>query len=272
MPSVNMPSEEKTDTIRSTYKKSEWEDLSVQQHNSNVPELGTIVIDPGHGGKDPGAIGPNGVKEKDIVLSIGLKLAEQLKQYKGLTVYMTRSDDTFIPLVGRTRFANDKKADVFVSIHANSIRGTPKKKEDVKGYKIYFLSQAKNEEDKVAAMQENEVIRLEDHSSHNYDNLENILIDMAGNEYLRESQDLSIMVDQVFSQSLSTISKLHRGIGQANFWVLNGAYMPSILVETGFISNPDEELLLQSESFQDSMAATLCQAIVQFKQKIEAGH
>jgi N-acetylmuramoyl-L-alanine amidase len=272
------------DTVPPTYHKSEWEDLSTVHNKSSsapmqsdaqttnssaVPIIKTIVIDPGHGGKDPGAIGPSGIQEKDIVLAIGLKLYTQLKKHPELQVYMTRSNDTFIPLVGRTRFANEKKADVFISIHANSIRGTMKKKEEAKGYKIYFLSQAKNEEDKVAAMQENEVIRLEDRSQHKYDNLENILIDMAGNEYLRESQDLSIMMDRVFSQSLTTIGKLHRGIGQANFWVLNGAYMPSLLVETGFISNPDEEMTLRSESFQDSMAAALCEAVLKFKQKIE---
>ena len=280
---IDMP--EETDTLPLTYHKSEWEDLSAVHnksssaptpsnsqptHSSAVPMIKTIVIDPGHGGKDPGAIGNNGTREKDIVLAIGLKLYALIKKHPELQVYMTRSNDTFIPLVGRTRFANEKKADVFISIHANSIRGTMKKKEEAKGYKIYFLSQAKNEEDKLAAMQENEVIRLEDHSQHKYDNLENILIDMAGNEYLRESQDLSIMMDRVFSQSLTTIGKLHRGIGQANFWVLNGAYMPSLLVETGFISNPDEELTLQSESFQDSMAAALCDAVLKFKQKIEA--
>jgi len=263
------------DTIPPTYHNSQWEDLSAEHNKSSsapiqsgsepvgssaVPMIKTIVIDPGHGGKDPGAIGTKGTQEKDIVLAIGLKLYALIKKHPELQVYMTRSNDTFIPLVGRTRFANDKKADIFISIHANSIRGSMKKKEEAKGYKIYFLSQAKNEEDKLAAMQENEVIRLEDHSQHNYDNLENILINMAGNEYLRESQDLSIMMDRVFSQSLTTIGKQHRGIGQANFWVLNGAYMPSLLVETGFISNPDEELTLQSESFQDSIM--LFQSIV----------
>jgi N-acetylmuramoyl-L-alanine amidase len=182
---------------------------------------------------------------------------------------MTRDDDTFIPLQDRTKFANEKKADIFVSIHANSIEGGAKKKE-TKGYKVYFLSQAKNEEDKMAAMRENAVIRLEDQSRH-YENLQNILIEMAGNEFLRESQDLSIIIDEVFGGSLKKIEKLNLGIGQANFWVLNGTYMPSVLVEIGFISNPGEVKILSQDSFQKTIAAALCEAIMNFKTKIEAG-
>ena len=158
---------------------------------------------------------------------------------------------------------------MFVSIHANSIEGNGKKKE-TKGYKVYFLSQAKNEEDKVAAMRENAVIQLEDQSQH-YTNLQDILIEMAGNEYLRESQELSIFIDEGFSSSLKKVEKLHLGIGQANFWVLNGAYMPAVLIEIGFISHPDEEKVLLQEHFQKTMAASLCEAIMDFKKKIEAG-
>ena len=228
----------------------------------------TIVIDPGHGGKDPGAIGPDGAKEKDIVLSIGLKLRDMLKK-KRLSIYLTRDDDTFIPLQDRTKFANGKKADIFLSIHANSIEGANKKKE-TKGYKVYFLSQAKNEEDKMAAMRENAVIQLED-QSRRYDNLQDILIEMEGNEFLRESQDMSIIIDEAFDGALKKVEKLHLGIGQANFWVLNGAYMPSVLVEIGFLSNPDEEKILIQDSFQKTIAAVLYDAIMKFNAKIEAG-
>lgn len=135
---------------------------------------------------------------------------------------------------------------------------------------MYFLSQAKNEEDKVAAMRENAVIQLEDQSQR-YNNLQNILIDMAGNEYLRESQELSIIIDERFSSSFRKVEKLHLGIGQANFWVLNGAYMPSVLIEIGFISNPNEEKILKLEQFQKTMAAAMGEAIMQFKKNIETG-
>ena len=118
-------------------------------------------------------------------------------------------------------------------------------------------------------MRENAVIQLEDQSKH-YNNLQNILIDMAGNEYLRESQELSIVINERFESNMKNMEKLNLGIGQANFWVLNGAYMPAVLIETGFISYPNEGKLLGKESFQKTMAAALCEAILQFKEKLEA--
>jgi N-acetylmuramoyl-L-alanine amidase len=228
----------------------------------------TIVIDPGHGGMDPGAIGQNGIEEKKVVLDIALALRDLFKKKTKLTVYLTRDADRFIPLVDRTKFANEKKADIFVSIHANSIEGNKKKKDGTRGYKVYFLSEAKNEEDKLAAMRENAVIELED-KTHKYDNLQDILIQMAGNEYLRESQDFSIMLTETFSSCLKTIPRLHLGIGQANFWVLNGTYMPSVLVEVGFISNPQEEKDLSDPPVQKSIASGIFEAVMNFKKKYE---
>jgi N-acetylmuramoyl-L-alanine amidase len=229
----------------------------------------TIVIDPGHGGKDPGAIGPGGAREKEIVLAIALHLRDLLKQQREIKVFLTREKDIFIPLAERTRMANKWNADLFVSIHANATGGSKKKKETTYGYKVYFLSQAKNEEDKLAAMRENAVIELEE-KPQNYSALQNVLIDLAGNEYLRESQELSIFLDQKFESALSRkISRQAKGIGQANFWVLNGAYMPSILIETGYISNRAEEKLLQSRQFQKQMAKAIFEALLLFKKKYE---
>jgi N-acetylmuramoyl-L-alanine amidase len=230
----------------------------------------TVVIDPGHGGMDPGAIGPDGLEEKQVVLGIALAVRDLIKKKTNLNVYLTRETDKFIPLVDRTRFANDKKADIFLSIHANSIEGNRKKKENTRGYKVYFLSQAKNEEDKLAAMRENAVIELED-KSHKYDNLQDILNEMAGNEFLRESQDLSIMVTETFTSALKKIPRLHLGVGQANFWVLNGAYMPSVLLEVGFISNEREEKELADPAVQKSIATGIYEAVAGFKKKYEEG-
>ncbi|NLE00754.1 MAG: N-acetylmuramoyl-L-alanine amidase [Fibrobacter sp.] len=231
----------------------------------------TIVIDPGHGGKDPGAIGPGGVKEKDVALAIALEVRSLLKKAGNITVYLTRDKDIFIPLADRTKFANDKKADLFISIHANSLSGTNARKEAIRGYKMYFLSQAKNEEDKLVAMAENAVIELEERPQ-NYSNLQNVLIDLVGNEYLRESQDFSIILDQKFSYGLKNkIPKLHLGIGQANFWVLNGAFMPSVLIETGFLSNSSEEKLLSDPKNQKLIAKSVYDAIISFKKRYESG-
>lgn len=230
-----------------------------------------IVIDPGHGGKDPGAIGANGIKEKDIVLNISAHLADLLKKKDDITVYLTRDTDVFIPLRDRTKFANEKKADLFVSIHANAISGSKTRKESTRGYKFYFLSQAKNEEDKLAAMRENAVIELEEQPQ-NYSHLQNVLIDLAGNEYLKESQDVCILLDQKFNASLKSIPKLHLGVGQANFWVLNGAFMPSVLVETGFITNSSDLKLLADKKYQKKVASAICDAIVNFKKEYEIGY
>ncbi len=247
----------------------------VQQPQSNVKipqKKGTIVvIDPGHGGKDPGAIGHDGIKEKDVVLGVSLKLRDMLKGLPGIATLLTRDKDIFIPLAERTEFANKQKADLFVSVHADAVPGDAKRKNATRGYKIYFLSQAKNEEDKLVAMRENAVIKLEE-KPQNYSNLQSVLNDIAGNEFLRESQDLCILLDLKFSSLLKKkIEKLHLGVGQANFWVLNGAYMPSVLIETGFLSNPVEAKLLSNKEFQKTIAKAIYDAIANFTKQYGAG-
>jgi N-acetylmuramoyl-L-alanine amidase len=247
----------------------------VQQPQSDVKQPQKkgiiVVVDPGHGGKDPGAIGYNDIKEKDVVLSISLKLRDMLKGMPGITTLLTREKDIFIPLAERTEFANKQKADLFVSVHADAVPGDTKRKNAIRGYKIYFLSQAKNEEDKLVAMRENAVIQLEE-KPQNYSNLQSVLIDMAGNEFLRESQDMCILLDLKFSSVLrKKIEKLHLGVGQANFWVLNGAYMPSVLIETGFLSNPDEAKLLADKEFQKTIAKGMYDAIANFTKQYGAG-
>lgn len=231
--------------------------------------ISTIVIDPGHGGRDPGALGPGGVQEKDVVLAIGLKLRKLLKGKTNFEVHMTRDKDVFVPLRDRTRFANEKGADVFVSIHANSIGGGKRRRATTKGYKVYFLSEAKNEADKLVAMTENAVVELEE-SPPDLDMLQSVIIQMINNEYLNESQDLSILLAESFGKSLKKVGKLHLGVGQAPFWVLNGAYMPSVLIETAFISNPAEAKLLATSDFQENAAEAIVEALVQFKKKYEA--
>lgn len=250
-------------------KKMDKGALFKPSNTLQVESLKTVVIDPGHGGKDPGAIGVGGVKEKDVVLNIALKLKEMLKKTDGITVHLTREKDIFVPLQDRTKFANDKKADLFISIHADAISGSAQRKKITRGYKAYFLSHAKNEEDKLVAMRENAVIKLEERPQ-NYNNLQNLLIDLAGNEYLKESQELCILIDQKFETGLKKkIPKLHLGVGQANFWVLNGAYMPSVLIEVGFLSNATEEKLLADKSFQKYIASSIYDAIIKFKKGYE---
>jgi N-acetylmuramoyl-L-alanine amidase len=209
--------------------------------------------------------------EKTVVLGIGLELKKMLEK-AGLKVYMTRDKDVFIPLRDRTKFANDKRADLFVSIHADAIDGDKKRRDAVRGYTVYFLSEAKNEEDKMVAMRENAVIELEGKDARrNYDGLQDVLNSLAGVEYLRESQELSIIIEQSLGGNIKNIPRLQLGVGQANFWVLNGALMPSVLVEVGFISNTEEEKLLSDKRTKFQQAAALSEAIVNFKKMFD-GH
>jgi N-acetylmuramoyl-L-alanine amidase len=224
------------------------------------------VIDPGHGGRDPGAVGPTGILEKNVALAVALELKKVLEK-AGLKVYMTREKDVFVDLRDRTKFANDKKADLFVSVHANANRSR-----SVKGYKMYFLSQARNEAEKMAAMRENAVIELEDKGNRKgYEALQDVLASIVGTEYQRESQELSIIMEQGFGAGQRKILRQHTGVGQGPFYVLNGAYMPAVLVEMGHISHPDEEKSLADKKVQQQLASILGESIIKFKKQYESG-
>ena len=226
---------------------------------------GIVVIDPGHGGKDPGATGPGGTDEKDVVLSISLEIKKYLSKYKNVKVFLTRENDTFVTLRKRVEFANDKNADLFVSVHANASETSV----SVGGYKMYFLSEAKNEIDEWTEKLENSVIDLEDKSQTS--GLESILLSLASSEFIKESQDFSIMLEKSFGKNLKEIEKLHSGVGQANFYVLNGALMPAVLIETAFISNAKEEKLLKDKKFQKETAESVGAAILDFLKKYGGG-
>ncbi len=223
---------------------------------------GIVVIDPGHGGKDPGAVGYAGTYEKNIVLKIAQKTARYIRDNSDLSVYLTREGDTFIPLRERTTYANSRHADLFVSIHCNAAD----KNDSVGGYKIYFLSDAKNSTDERIAVFENAVMDLEE-SGAETNLLQSVLKDMINNEYLKESQMLAADIEKAFHTSVPTIKPLYTGVGQANFYVLNGAQMPSVLVETAFLSNKSEEKLLKDDAFQNKMATALGQSIIAFRKK-----
>ena len=254
----NIPTKE----IRVSRNKKVNDAVSVADNsNSNNNISGIIVIDPGHGGRDPGAIGPGGVEEKDVVLTISLELKKYLSKYKNIKVYLTRETDVFVPLRERTHFANSKSADLFVSVHANASR----KNTNVGGYKMYFLSEAKNESDESTARLENSVLELEGESQ--LTGLESILLSLANSEYIKESQEFAIMLEKSFEKNMKDIQKLHTGVGQANFFVLNGASMPAVLVETAFISNPREEKLLADKKFQKNSGESIGAAIIEFLRK-----
>ncbi len=211
-----------------------------------------IVVDPGHGGHDPGAVGADGLKEKDVVLSIGLKLARQLKEQLNLDVVMTRSTDVFIPLEERTAIANKVNADLFVSVHANASLN-----KSASGIETYYLNLAKTDKAARVAARENNT------SLEKVGLLQTILFDLMANYKINDSARLAEEVQKTLHGKLTKkydgIKNL--GVKQGPFYVLVGATMPSILVETAFLSNEHEAELLKDSDYQDSAAAGILEGV-----------
>ncbi len=223
-----------------------------------------IIIDPGHGGKDPGAIGPKGTKEKDITLDIAKRLKELLEDRLNVEVYLTRSDDSYVELRERTQFANNKDGKLFISIHANATRNR-----GVKGCSTWVLGKSKTEAALEVAEKENSVIEF-DESYSEYKDASYILNAIAQNSYLNESLDLAQMVTHQLKEG-TRIGQWGKGVYQAGFFVLVGASMPRILVETAFLSNPYEERQLRTRTFRQKIALALYESVLNFKRKYEKG-
>ncbi|MEW6040227.1 MAG: N-acetylmuramoyl-L-alanine amidase [Elusimicrobiota bacterium] len=218
-----------------------------------------IMLDPGHGGDDPGAIGHNGTKEKEINLKVALEV-EKLLIEDGYEVFITRRDDTFIPLVERTNMANEKNVDLFISIHCNA---SPKKTST--GFEIYFLSEKASDPDAEAtARLENAVIKLEGEPSMRKQRLEELLWRLAVNEFMNESSELCSLIT---AEVTSRIKIENRGIKQAGFFVLRGAQMPAVLVECGFLTNAQEEAKVRSIRFQRNISDSIFSGIRKYVQR-----
>ncbi|MCD6098904.1 N-acetylmuramoyl-L-alanine amidase [bacterium] len=221
-----------------------------------------VIIDPGHGGKDPGAIGPLGTYEKDITISIARKLKPILEK-DGWEVYLTREDDRFLPLSERSEMANRLHGDIFISIHCNG-----SKRRSSEGFEVFFLSVAKTDEARAAEQLENSVLLLEDNPpTDNLDDLQFIITKMIQNEFLYESNELATCIDEAVGEELPHLRR--RGVSQAGFYVLVGAFMPSVLVETAFISNPKEERLLRTSAFQSRIAESIAKGLRIFRERVK---
>ena len=222
-----------------------------------TPGIRTIVIDPGHGGKEVGAVGPNGIFEKDITLAIARKLAASLAAKTGARIVLTREDDSVVTLDQRTALANQYHADLFLSVHLNAavVR-------DAKGSETYFLSLAASDElARKAAETENAAA-----SAARDADLKLILWDLAQQAYLDESSRFA----QAIQEEMNAATGVgNRGVKQAPFKVLVGATMPAALVEVGFISNPDEEAKLQTDAFQNLMVDAVTRAVQRYKTDYE---
>jgi N-acetylmuramoyl-L-alanine amidase len=225
--------------------------------------LRSIVLDPGHGGHDSGAVGASGLQEKDLTLDVARRLGAVLQEELGVRVTLTRSRDVFVPLRERTALANRQKADLFVSIHVNAARGA-----SASGTETYFLSsEATDNSARAAAAFENKVIELEPGSrGASRDLLRSILWDLAQSEFQQESSRLAEGLQDSLERALRQPS---RGVKQAPFYVLGGAAMPAVLVEIGFISNAHEEERLQDEGYRDRIARALAAGLAAYKRRYD---
>lgn len=213
-----------------------------------------VIIDAGHGGHDTGAIGPTGVREKDVALAVVLKLKDKLEAL-GLEVVLTRDDDTFVALDQRTRIANKEHGDLLISIHCNA---APSK--NLRGVETYTLNTSSNRYSVRLAARENAT------TERGINDLQYILADLATKANTGESQRLAESVQRSLIRGLSKEYKGVRDLGtkEALFVVLLGAKMPSILVETSFLSNPEDEQRLASEEYQQSLADNVAEAVESF--------
>lgn len=219
-----------------------------------------IVIDPGHGGHDPGAVGPTGLQEKDVVLDIALKLRNILSRDSSLDVHMTRDKDIFIPLEERTAIARKKEADLFVSIHANA---SPNRA--ARGVETYLLNWTNDEEAIRVAARENYISmkRMKEKMAAYRNDVERILNDLSRDYKREESLKLAHLVQNSITSDIGREykRKINLGVKQALFYVLVGASMPSILAEVSFISNPEEEKLLSKEDYRATIANSIASGI-----------
>jgi N-acetylmuramoyl-L-alanine amidase len=229
-----------------------------------------VVVDAGHGGPDNGMSGPMGrgpqIYEKHITLAVSKLLAQELRD-AGVQVVMTRTTDTLIALSDRGRIANRAKGDLFISVHVNAAPTTWRSPSSGRGFETYFLAEAKTEDARRVEQMENESVKFETGAhAPKGDPLSFIINDMAQNEHLRESSDLAESIQRA-------MARIHpgpnRGVKQANFAVLRGSFMPAVLVELGFGTNPEEAAYLASSQGQRELARSIAAAAMEYLSQYE---
>lgn len=253
-PAQGAAAKEEAPQIDVTPKQKKYAGSLVEQLGLKVR---TIMLDAGHGGKDPGAVA-NGLEEKDINLRMAKILGRELQQ-QGFEVHYTRTGDKFIPLEERTAMANARNADLFISLHCNAI-----KEASVKGLEVYYLNLATDAQAVRVAARENGV------SAKKISDMQFILSDLMLNSKINESRQMASLVEQETLRAVRPrYSLASHGAKGAFFYVLTGARMPSILVELGYLTNPDEATKLGSDAYLTSMAKGLASGVVAYKKKLE---
>jgi N-acetylmuramoyl-L-alanine amidase len=210
-----------------------------------------VVIDPGHGGHDTGTIGPTGLKEKDVVLDLALRLGRLVNERLGSQVIFTRTDDTYVSLEARTELANEVKADLFISLHANSSR-----LRSAAGPEAYYLNFTTDASALEVAARENAP------SARTIHELQDLVLKIAQKEKVQESREFAASMQKALYSGLR--SGKNRGVKRAPFLVLVGAQMPSVLVEVAFLSNPREERLLKQPEYRQRIAEALYRGLFNY--------
>ena len=230
--------------------------------------INTIVIDPGHGGKDPGAISPNKNYEKTVVLKVSLLLGELIKKaYPNVKVIYTRDDDRFIGLAKRAKIANEIGADLFISVHANAVESS-----SANGFETWVLGLHKSQAALEVAKFENSAILMEENNEQTYSEFNPndpdayIALSMRQNAFLDQSL---ILANSIQKDCVSKLGLRNRGVKQAGFMVLYRATMPAVLLELGFLSNAKDEKLLTTESGQIKLAEHIFQGLKRYKEKYD---
>jgi N-acetylmuramoyl-L-alanine amidase len=225
-------------------------------------KINRIVIDPGHGGHDTGTIGPHGLMEKDVCLDVALRLGHLIEEtLPGTQVIYTRKDDTFVPLEERTAIANQAKADLFISIHANSSRDS-----SARGIETYYLNFTSSAESMEVAARENA------NSEESLHDLQDLIKKIARNDKIEESRELAEDIQDTLSQRMQLVSRTekNRGVKKAPFVVLIGANMPSVLTEMAFVSNPNDEKLLRKPDQRQRIADGLYRGIASYLKSLNS--
>ena len=257
----------KPDTAKTTVLVPPSESKPTRDGNRSLTralglKINRIVIDAGHGGHDTGTIGPHGLMEKDLCLDVALKLGKEIEEkLPGAEVIYTRKDDTFIPLEQRTAIANDAKADLFISVHANSSHDSA-----ARGIETYYLNFATSAESMEVASREN---ALAQESLHD---LQDIIKKIARNEKVEESKELANDIQDSLTHRLQLVNQneRNRGVKKAPFVVLIGANMPSVLSEISFISNPSDEKLLRKTDQRQRVADGLYRGIASYLESLNS--
>ncbi len=253
------PSDQISVLIRKPFLKTKKPELNSHKNNSKTK---TIIIDPGHGGKDPGAVFKK-ILEKNIALKVAKNLRSQLEK-RGYKVLMTRDSDKTLALTDRPKFAAKHGGDLFISLHCNAIDGTPKKKKRIKGYVAYILRAGKSEEDKALARRENQaVVKTTDKKNKTeISPVEWILLEHELNLYSHQSEAFAEKIVNAFSKC--KIRKHRTGAHQAGFFVLVGTFMPAVLFEMGFITNQADRQFMNTAKGQKDIAVRLAKSVDNF--------